>query len=127
VPPQSITIFTDSTDSYTYEVVLDSGSITEINVVNGTFAGQFAPPATGGTLLVDFFLNSSKVYTFSISGVTRPATNNDFCADAQANGSLAYLTAMGSVGPLNCTYSNGIGNITTTVLGFAYSIDYTYQ
>ena len=140
--PFSTYKFTDS--SLSYEVTFNNGVLHEINVMNGqTFEGQFAPASSttgtgtgtgAGSLTVETTvagITSSVV----VAGVSKPASQADFCGAMQNDNSLTALTASGgSLSITNCSYSGNVGTITANLvittpisLSTPYAIKYTYN
>jgi hypothetical protein len=139
--PFSAYTFTDASDSYVYEVILNAGALYEINVSHPNYVGQFAPStgsasvgAGAGTLTVDTTVMG---FTTSIvvSGVTKPTDQTSFCSAMQTDSSLTSLTAAGgSLTIDSCTFSGSVGTIGATLrvtsplsLTTSYTIRYTYS
>jgi hypothetical protein len=133
-----VNTFTDASDSYAYEVVLNSGALYEINVSNPNYVGQFAP-STGstasaggaGSLTVVTSVAGIATPAIVVSPVTKPANQSDFCSGITSDSSLTSLTAAGgSLTIDSCTFSGSVGTIAATlrsVVTLSYSITYTYN
>lgn len=136
--PYSVYKFTDA--NINYEVVFNDGVLYEINVLNGTtFEGQFAAASSNsgtgtGNLTVETTV-AGITSTVTISGVPKPAGQDDFCGAIQTDASLTALTANGGSLVINsCSFSGNVGNIAATVsvtspvsFSTAYSVKYTYN
>jgi hypothetical protein len=143
--PYSAYKFTDTSDSYVYEVIFNAGALYEINVSKGSaandYVGQFAPStgASGsgsgtGTLTIDTTVVGVTT-SIVVSGVTKPSTESEFCSFARDDKSTTALNATGGSLTINsCTYSGGVGTIAATVaittpvsFSTSYTIKYTYN
>ncbi|WP_342619737.1 hypothetical protein [Rhodoferax sp. GW822-FHT02A01] len=129
--PFSAYVFTDASDNYKYEMILDSGALYEINVSNGpTYVGQFVT----GSLTVETTVMGVTT-SISIGGIHAPADQSTFCSGILTDNSITSLTsAGGSLTIDSCSFSGNVGNIAATLhvttpvtLNTSYTIKYTYN
>lgn len=144
--PNSAYKFTDTSNSYEYDVVFISGTLHEINLTVPTaqFAGQFAPSSgtgtgtgtgTAGSLTIVTTVAGIAGPAVVVSPVTPPTSQSDFCSSIQSDSSITSLTASGGTLTINsCSYSGNVGTINATVaittpvnFSTSYSISYTYN
>lgn len=140
--PYSAYKFTDA--SLSYEVIFNAGVLYEINVMNGTtFQGQFAKAsgttigsgAGSGTLTVETTVAGFTGPALTVTGVSSPIDQADFCNFIVNDSSLTSLTANGGTLTINgCSYSGNVGTISATLvitspvsMTTPYTVKYTYN
>lgn len=131
--------FTDTGNMY--EVVLNSGALFEINVLDSAkkYVGQFALPVdtgtgTGtGTTELQFTAGGIVGASISVGNMPVPGSESEFCSDILNNAAYKQMTAsvVGGMTINSCSFSGRVGkvNATLTVAGLAipYAMTFTYK
>ena len=135
--------YTFSDASAVYEVILNSGSLYEINVLDSAkkYIGQFALPTSAGTgtgagatsgtanLEVQVLISGVAAPTVTIGSVPLPSSESDFCGAMNNDATLSQITANGGSLKINsCSFSGNTGKVDATLtmtIPFAMTVPYT--
>ncbi|NTV95009.1 MAG: hypothetical protein HGA75_06275 [Thiobacillus sp.] len=106
---------------------------------NQTFSGAIDTPSGGGTgsLTLTVTISGVAAANVNIDGVTKPASQADFCADMTSDSTTSLNHALGAVGTFtidSCTFDGSVGNVSATLavtspvsMNVPYTVVYTYN
>lgn len=122
-----------------YEVILKSGALYEINVVDSanTYGGQFSLPAAPSTGTANLQVQVTSVglsRSIPVSDASVPSSQNEFCNGIPTDKTFLEIgeSGGGKLTMTNCSFANKVGTVKADLnvinLGILpYTITYTYQ
>ena len=110
-----------------------SGGKADLWQKDGSYAGVL-DASTSGTLTLEVTVNGVK-NTQTLSNMTQPSNEADFCAFANGSGSGSLSAALpsGSLTITSCSFTGSVGQISATLtispspVAISYQVKYTYS